>query len=246
MTRTARPVVGSIIAALTLVVVIVACGSTATPAPGGDRPRRRDPRPAPRQPGASSSTRSAASSARSASARSASATSCTARRTSRRSCRPRCAGLRRSSSASAGRASAPSPARSRRSTDDFIGLTGKSMADVSFASASSTGSGDCPDITAFKVNGLDENSLQRVLHDDGDERRQQADARPRSAARTSSRRPTATTPTSRTTRSSWSTPASDDAARPGSSCSPDPTRSLGSTTPASAGVVGVPARTIAS
>ena len=42
----------------------------------------------------------------------------------------------------------------------FIGATGKSLADVSFASASSTGSGSCPDITAFKVNGLDQNALQ--------------------------------------------------------------------------------------
>ena len=43
---------------------------------------------------------------------------------------------------------------------DFIAVTGKSMADVSCASASSTGSGTCPDITAFKVNGLDANALQ--------------------------------------------------------------------------------------
>ena len=44
--------------------------------------------------------------------------------------------------------------------DEFIGATGKSLADVSFASASSTGSGDCPDISAFKVSGLDQNALQ--------------------------------------------------------------------------------------
>jgi hypothetical protein len=160
MTHTARPVLGSIIAAIMLVVVIVSCGSTATPAPAtpvpgvatpaGGVPNASDPLGAlgglfgSLGLGGSLGIGNLFHGAPDLEAV-LPATMCGA------------PSLKFSfGGASFGAAAGQIPAF----FGDFVGATGKSMADVSFASATSTGSGSCADINAFKVNGLDESSLK--------------------------------------------------------------------------------------
>jgi hypothetical protein len=159
MIRTARPVLGSIVAAMTLVVVIVSCGSTATPAPVVPVPGAATPvggGPAATDPlgglGGLFGSLGLGSFGLGNILHGAPdleavlpATMCDA------------PSLKFSfGGASFGAAANQIPAFGT----DFIAVTGKTMADVSFASASSTGSGSCPDITAFKINGLDANALQ--------------------------------------------------------------------------------------
>jgi hypothetical protein len=156
MTRTARPVVGSIIAALTLAIVIVACGSSATPAPAGATPT-----PATSSGAGSSVNDPLGGLFGSLGLGSFGLGNLLHGAPDLEAILPAqlcgAPSLKFSfGGASFGAMAGQIPAFA----DDFIGLTGKSFADVSFASASSMGSGDCPDITAFKVNGLNEDSLR--------------------------------------------------------------------------------------
>ena len=73
----------------------------------------------------------------------------------------------------------------------FLGVTGKSLADVSFA-CNVDRLGNCPDIEAFQVKGLDEAGTADPVHPDADQRRQHHHAGQHRAARTCSRRATAT------------------------------------------------------
>jgi hypothetical protein len=159
MTRTARPVLGSIVAAIMLVVVIVACGSTATPAPA--TPPAGATTPAGGVPNASDPLGGLGGLFGSLGLGSLGLGNLFHGAPDLEAALPaqmcRAPSLKFSfGGASFGAAAGQIPAF----YGDFVGATGKSMADVSFASASSTGSGDCPDITAFKVNGLDEGSLK--------------------------------------------------------------------------------------
>jgi hypothetical protein len=154
MTRTARPVVGSIVAAIALMVVIVACGSTATPAPvvpgGVATPPGATPAGGSTDPlGGLLGSLGLGNFLHGAPELEAAlpAQMCGA------------ASIKFSmGGASFGAAAGQIPAF----YGDLVGLTGKSLADMSFASASSSGSGNCPDITAFRVNGLDQNALQTL------------------------------------------------------------------------------------
>jgi hypothetical protein len=163
MTRTARPVVVSIIAVLTLAIVIVACGSSATPAPANSTSNPAS------SSGAGSSTGTGAGASNdllggllgSLGLGSLGLGNLLHGAPDLEAILPAqmcgAPSLKFSfGGASFGAMAGQIPAF----TNDFIGLTGKSMADVSFASATSVGSGNCPDITAFKVNGLDENTLR--------------------------------------------------------------------------------------
>lgn len=157
MTRTARPVIGSIIAAGMLAIVIVACGSTATPAPvvpGGATPAGATPGGG--GPGATNDPLGGLLGSLGLGNFLHGAPELEAALPAQMCGAP---ALKFSmGGASFGAAAGQVPAF----YTGFLGLTGKSMADVSFASASSTGSGSCPDITAFRVNGLDANALQSL------------------------------------------------------------------------------------
>jgi hypothetical protein len=159
MTRTARPVLGSVVAAIMLVVVIVACGSTATPAPA--TPPAGATTPAGGVPNASDPLGGLGGLFGSLGLGSLGLGNLFHGAPELEAVLPAqmcgAASLKFSfGGASFGAAAGQIPAF----YGDFVGATGKSMADVSFASATSTGSGSCPDITAFKVNGLDEGSLK--------------------------------------------------------------------------------------
>jgi hypothetical protein len=160
MTRTARPVLGSMIGAIMLVVVIASCGSTATPAPATPIPGAATP--ADGVPNASDPLGGLGGLFGSLGLGGSfglgnllhGAPDLEAVLPAELCGSPT---LKFSfGGASFGAAAGQIPAF----YGDFVGATGKSMADVSFASASSTSSDTCPDITAFKVNGLDENALK--------------------------------------------------------------------------------------
>lgn len=158
MIRTARPVLGSIVAAMMLVVVIVSCGSTATPAPvtvpGAATPVGGGPATSDPLGGLGGLFGSLGLGSLGLGNLFHGAPDLEAVLPATMCGAP---SLKLSfGGASFGAAAGAIPAFG----DDFIAATGKSMADVSFASASSTGSGSCPDITAFKINGLDANALQ--------------------------------------------------------------------------------------
>lgn len=150
MTRTARPVLGSIVAALALVVVIVACGgATATPAPVAATP-----------PAANATSDPLSGLLGSLGLGSLGLGNFLHGAPDLEGVLPAqlcgAATLKFSfGGASFGAYAAQIPAFA----NDFIGVTGKTMADVSYASATSTAS-SCPDIDAYKVNGLDANALQ--------------------------------------------------------------------------------------
>ena len=159
MTHSARPVLGTVVAAVALVALIVACGSSATPAPASQA--------APTPPSGASVAPGSTDDGLGGLLGSFGlgslglgnllhgapdleavlpATMCGAPTLK----------FSMGGASILGAAAGQIPAM----YGSFIAATGKTMADVEFASASSTGTGDCPDITAFKVNGLDQNSLQ--------------------------------------------------------------------------------------
>lgn len=153
MTRTARPVVGSIVATLALVVVIVACGSTATPAPvvpGGVAT----------PPAANASNDPLGGLLGSLGLGSLGLGNLFHGAPELEAALPAqmcgAAAIKLSfGGAMFGAYAAQIPAFA----NEFIGVTGKTMADVSYATASSTAS-NCPDIDAYQVKGLDATSLQ--------------------------------------------------------------------------------------
>jgi hypothetical protein len=152
MTRTARPVLGTLIGAALLTITIVACGATATPAPVTPVPGVATP--AGGGPGASTDPFGGLLGSLGLGNILHGAPDLEAILPAQMCGAPT---LKFSfGGAGFGAAAGRIPAF----YDNFIGATGKSLADVSFASASSTGSGSCPDISAFKVNGLDQNALQ--------------------------------------------------------------------------------------